>query len=248
MIRSLYTAAASLATVALRLGVASNNAANVSTVGYKQDRVPLETGKALDFARLLDDQPDAPLGPLTLGPHSGLAELDLSQGTLEQTGHSLDLALGGAGFFTVRGADGQTRYTRDGGFHLDRDGSLRARDGSSVLDATGQPIQLTSADVDVDETGTIDDGTQTVQLGLADFAEGSDLQKVGNSQFETTAAASQPGGGTRVLQGCLEGSNVSLVETMSASMSLARAYEANQRMLQMSDETLARAVNDVGKV
>jgi len=94
-------------------------------------------------------------------------------------GVALDLAIGGSGFFAVQAADGSTRYTRDGGFHTDPDGSLRARDGSAVLDTNGQTFTLpTGADVSVAADGTVlANGTSaaaaTLQRRISDaFARG----------------------------------------------------------------------------
>src|SRR5918911_1408159 len=142
MIRGLYTAASGLATATLRLGVVSNNIANANTAGYKADRLPDEVGKSLDLLRWAVDENGDPVGTITLGPKSGLASLDLAPGPIQETGNPLDLAIAGTGFFAVQDASGQTRYTRDGGFSLDANGALRARDGSAVLNDAGQPIQL----------------------------------------------------------------------------------------------------------
>ena len=86
------------------------------------------------------------------------------------------------------------------------------------------------------------------QLRLVDFAAGTQLTKVGNGQFTAPAgAAAQPTNGVQVYQGYLEGSNVDLNDSMVSTMQLVRAYEANQQLLKMQDETLKSTVNDVGK-
>src|SRR5439155_18749794 len=125
----IYTAAAGLATTTLRLGVVSNNVANVSTPGYKQDRLPEEVGKTIDLSKYAVDADGRPIGTITLGPQVGVSQLDLAPGPIQETTNPLDLAIAGTGFFGVQRADGTTAYTRDGGFHADMDGSLRARDG-----------------------------------------------------------------------------------------------------------------------
>src|SRR5919199_3321087 len=142
MIRGIYTAAAGLATAQLRLGIVSNNVANASTPGYKQDQLPDEVGKAIDLQRYAVDPQGRPVGNITLGPQVGLSQLDFTPGPLQETSNPLDLAIAGSGFFAAQAPDGTTRYTRDGGFHADMDGSLRARDGSAVLGANRPPIQL----------------------------------------------------------------------------------------------------------
>src|ERR687885_2009247 len=141
MIRGIYTAAAGLATAQLRLGIVSNNVANASTPGYKQDHLPDEVGKAIDLQRYAVDPQGRPLGSISLGPQVGLSQLDLTPGPIQETANPLDLAIAGSGFFATQAADGTTRYTRDGGFHADVDGSLRARDGSAVLGDNGRRTQ-----------------------------------------------------------------------------------------------------------
>ena len=250
MIRGIYTAAAGLATATLRLGTVSNNIANASTPGYKQDRLPDEVGNSLDLLKYAVDDQGRPVGTITLGPKIGLSQLDLSAGPIQETTNPLDLAIAGTGFFAVQAADGSTRYTRDGGFLTDTNGTLRARDGSSVLDTNGQPIQLPpGGDVSVAADGTILSGGATIaQLQIADFAPGANLTKVGNGMFSApTGTLPQAATGSQLYQGYLEGSNVDLTESMVSTMNLVRAYEANQKLLQMQDATLKQAVNDVGK-
>jgi flagellar basal-body rod protein FlgF len=250
MIRGIYTAAAGLATAQLRLGIVSNNVANASTPGYKQDQLPDEVGRAIDLQRYAVDSQGRPVGSITLGPQVGLSQLDLTPGPIQETSNPLDLAIAGSGFFTTQAADGTTRYTRDGGFHADMDGSLRARDGSAVLDANGQPIRLpVGADISVAADGTLAaNGNTVAQLRVVDFPAGQQLNKVGNGMFTgPNGVAPQPTTGVQLYQGYLEGSNVDVTESMVSTMNLVRAYEANQKLLQMQDETLRSTVNEVGK-
>jgi flagellar basal-body rod protein FlgG len=250
MIRGIYTTAAGLATATLRLGVISNNLANSSTPGYKQDRLPDEIGKAIDLQRWAVDPQGRSVGTLTLGPQVGLSQLDLTAGPIQETSNPLDLAIAGSGFFAAQAADGTTRYTRDGGFHTDPDGSLRARDGSAVLDANGQPITLPlNTDVSVAADGAVlADGNTVAQLQIVDFPAGQQLNKVGNGMFTApNGVTPQPTNGVQLYQGYLEGSNVDVTESMVSTMNLVRAYEANQKLLQMQDETLKSTVNEVGK-
>jgi flagellar basal-body rod protein FlgF len=251
MIRGIYTAAAGLATAQLRLGVVSNNVANASTPGYKQDQLPDEIGKAIDLQKFATDPNGNPIGSITLGPQVGVSQLDLTAGPIQETSNPLDLAIAGSGFFTTQAADGTLRYTRDGGFHADLDGTLRARDGSAVLDGNGQSVSLPpNSDVSVAADGTIlANGNQVAQLQVVDFAAGTQLNKVGNGMFTSPAGAlPTPTTGSQLYQGYLEGSNVDMSESMVATMNLVRAYEANQKLLQMQDETLKSTVNEVGKV
>ena len=251
MIRGIYTAAAGLATATLRLGVVSNNVANSQTPGYKTDQLPAEIGKSLDLLKLATDPNGNPVGAVTLGPRSGLSRLDLSQGSLQETGNQFDLALGGPGFFAVQANGGPVRYTRDGGFRVDSQGMLLARDGSGVLNTAGQPIQVPSGRVDVGADGALlVNGVQIDQLQIVDFPAGQLVDKTGNGQLAPqNGATPQPANpNTQVYQGYLETSNVDVTDQTVASMQLVRAYQANQRVLTIQDETLQKTVNEVGKV
>src|SRR5919202_2796990 len=250
MIRGIYPAAAGHATVQLRLGIVSNNVANAATPGYKQDHLPDEVGKAIDLQRYAVDPQGRPVGNITLGPQVGLSQLDFTPGPLQATSNPLDLAIAGSGFFAAQAPDGTTRYTRDVGFHADMDGSLRARDGSAVLDTNGQAIQLPiGADISVAADGSlIANGNTVAQLRVVDFPAGQQLTKVGNGMFTAPSGVTpQQTNGVQLYQGYLEGSNVDMTESMVSTMNLVRAYEANQRLLQMQDETLKSTVNEVGK-
>jgi flagellar basal-body rod protein FlgF len=87
------------------------------------------------------------------------------------------------------------------------------------------------------------------QLRVVDFPAGQQLNKVGNGMFTApNGVAPQPTNGVQLYQGYLEGSNVDVTESMVSTMNLVRAYEANQKLLQMQDETLKSTVNEVGKV
>jgi flagellar basal-body rod protein FlgG len=250
MIRGLYTTAAGLATAQLRLGVVSNNIANMQTPGYKQDQLPEDIGKAIDLQRWATNPQGEAVGSIQLGPQVGVSQLDLSPGPMQETSNPLDLAIGGSGFFATQAPDGSVRYTRDGGFLTDSNGALRARDGSAVLDAKGQPITLPqNSDIAVAADGSIlANGNQVAQLQIVDFAPGSQLNKVGNGMFTAPAGVAPQAANGQVYQGYLEQSNVDQTESMVATMNLVRAYEANQKMLQMQDETLKSTVNDVGRI
>jgi flagellar basal-body rod protein FlgG len=245
----MYTTAAGLATATLRLGVVSNNVANAQTPGYKQDRLPEQIGKAIDLQQFAVGRDGRPVGTITLGPHVGVSELDLALGPMQETANPLDLAIAGNGYFAVQAPDGRTRYSRDGGFVRTADGTLTNRNGAPVLDRDGQQITLPNGEIGVAADGTIlVDGASTAQLQIVDFAPGQQVIKAGSGLFETAdGSAPRPVDNAQIYQGYLEGSNVDMTETMVATMGLVRAYEANQRLLQMQDETLKSAVNEVGK-
>ncbi len=246
MIRGLYTGASGLRLQMTRLGILGNNLANASTPGYKQDVDAVASFPQLLLSRIRDTgQSIGLVGPVGTG--AGLREetLDLRQGHLVDTAKPLDLALVGPGFFAVQTPEG-VRYTRDGSFSRDSNGQLVTAQGYPVLGETG-PITLPDGDPVVKPDGTIAVNNQPVaRLRLLDFPQGTELKKTGDNLL--TADGATPATQASVSQFTLEASNFDPVNGMIDLMAASRAYETNQRLLQIQDQTLERAVNDVGRV
>src|SRR5690625_1194248 len=130
MMRSLFAAASGLRNHQVRMDVIGNNIANVNTVGFKSSRVTFEEG----FAQILqgasrppgdDSSVSGGVNPIQVGLGMNVSSIDLifSQGSLEATGNTTDLAIEGDSFFVV--SNGQQRFfTRAGNFQLDANGRL----------------------------------------------------------------------------------------------------------------------------
>jgi flagellar basal body rod protein FlgG len=190
------------------------------------------------------------LGDLGLGVETIDPVTDYVDGALRQTGEPLDLALHGAGFFRVQTPDGE-RLTRDGRFLRDADGTLVTVDGYQVLDAAGAPITLADGTVAVAGDGTLTvDGQAAGQLGLASFADPEAELARDPARGNLFIAAGQPTGqeqGT-VVQGYLETSNINPAQLMTQMVSVGRAYEAAQMLVQTQDELLGRAISTLGRL
>lgn len=163
-------------------------------------------------------------------------------------------------FFTIQDQNGETRYTRGGKFTLTEDGFLMASDGSSVLGTDGQPIQM-PAGVGLDsliltrDQRFVDANGEDigVQLLISRIDNPNLLVREGNGSFrfsgeegETVAIAADER--VEVRQGYVERSNVDVAQAAVDLMSALRAYEANQKVIQFYDQSLSKAVNDVGRV
>jgi len=222
----------------------ANNLANADTTGYKADEVVFRT--ALDRAiwRLRDAQRGAPasdIGALSFGAEVDAVITDLRPAPITLTGRPLDVAIDGDGFFAVSTPQGE-RYTRDGAFRQAADGTLVTADGMPVLGTRGI---IRSADAaltiapngDVLANGQVIDQLRVVQLRNA--------SKEGASRF---TGGAQPLQQFNLQVGALERANVSVVQAMVEMIMAMRAYEASHRAVLAQDETLQRAVNDVGKV
>ncbi|WP_192036494.1 flagellar basal-body rod protein FlgG [Halomonas sp. YLGW01] len=256
MIRSLWTAKTGLESQQVQMDVISNNLANVGTNGFKKSRAVFED---LLYQNLRqpgaqnDIQNTLPSGiQVGTGVRPVATERLHSQGGLENTENSRDLAINGAGFFQVRMPDGGLAYTRDGSFQLDQNGQMVTSSGYPVEPAIIIPENALSVSigqdgiVSVKEPGDTD-SNEVGQLSLANFVNPAGLESVGENLYRETAASgpsneSMPGmnGVGSLYQGFVETSNVNVVEEMVSMIQTQRAYEINSKAVQTSDEMLGR--------
>jgi len=247
MIKGIQAAETSMRPKMMRLEVIANNLANVSTTGFKRERL---------FVQMLKDS-SAPQADPT-GELDGVKVtegIDLTQGSLQQTTNPLDVALQGRGFFVVDTPRG-VRYTRNGSFHLATDGTLVNSDGFPVAGANGQihfpDLQhLQQGTVSITETGEILVDKDTIgKLRVVDFADATGLKKDTASLIEAPPekpVQEGPGPATAVKQGFVEESNVDGVEEMIAMTELQRSFETDQKVLQAMDDSLTKTM-EVGKL
>jgi len=164
-------------------------------------------------------------------------------------------------FFTVQDANGERRYTRNGSFRTAADGTLVSSEGLPVLGVNGQPITVPGSwdNVVVTSDGRLLDKTTGAglpgnpQLLLTRVDNPNDLIREGDGLFRYEGAANgiapvQAGDRVEIRQGYLERSNVDASQSMVDLMAALRAYEANQKVVQFYDQSLDKAVNEVGKV
>lgn len=204
------------------LDVLSQNVANMRTAGYRAERL------AVDFRTgLLENTPT----------------LDMADGSLSTTGHPLDLAIRGPGFFAVD-VNGQTMLTRNGQFHIDADQQLVDSAGHPVLGQSG-PITLNHTHVQIDATGAISDGKASVDsLRIVDVGKPSALRDMGDGLYSYTGDDGEFIG--RIQQGALEQSNVDPGEEMVRLMALSRHAQSVQRAIQAYDAALQEGINHIG--
>lgn len=258
MIRGLYTSGWSMLALQKKMDIVTNNMANASTSGYKKDILVLESFPAL-LTKIIKDYGGTPgtsrnIGTMELGNDVGEVFTNYSQGQITRTNNNLDMAIidSNNAFFTVSmtDADGNVKeyYTRDGSFTKGSDGSLLTSDGYSVLGRDG-PIKLGSGDFIVGSDGTILQNGETVdQLRMTEFADTTQLKKYGDNLVTADADADTRQFTGIIEQGSTELSNVNIIKEMVDMITVTRAYEANQKVLQAQDGTLEKAVNEVGAV
>ena len=238
----------------------ANNLANANTTGYK-----MRTPQFQDLLYQNIIQPGVNAGQQTtvpsglqlgLGTRAASNEIIFTQGSLNQTGNPLDVAIQGNGFFQVRLTTGSLAYTRDGSFQMDKNGV--------VVDSSGNPLdpQITipanAQSVTIAPDGTVSyvtpgqaNAQQAGQIQIAAFQNPAGLNSIGKNLYQPTdasgdATVAAPGGseGLGTLnQGYTEQSNVSIVDEFINLIVAQRAYEANSKVVKAADEMYQQVNN-----
>jgi flagellar basal-body rod protein FlgG len=177
--------------------------------------------------------------------------INFRPGELQATGGTTDAAIEGPGFFTVQMSNGTTAYTRDGEFHLNSQGQLITKEGFLVL-GTGGPISVNPNEhspINISASGDITQGTESRgRLKIVDFPKPQLLTPLGSGYFVAEGPnvvptdVAQPS----VRQGFLEGSNASSITAMGSLLTAMRGFEANQKVIQLQDDRMGKAISDLG--
>lgn len=255
LIRALYSAASGMMAQQVNMDTISNNLANVNTTGYKKGRA--------EFQDLLYVHVRPPISGdvgIMVGQGSRLSSIQriFSNGSLQTTGNTYDVAIQGSGFFRVRRPDGTEAFTRDGSFRVDGERRLTTATGDLLLGESG-PITIPERAVNpeitadgivryVDEASgqnlTID------RIKLAVFPNPAGLIALGDNQFRAADSSGAPdllmpgqSDVGRLVQGFLEASNVQTVEEMVSLIVAQRAYEINSKAVQSADDMMGMANN-----
>jgi flagellar basal-body rod protein FlgF len=251
MIRGLYTAATGMTVQRNKMDVLTNNIVNAETTGYKKDTLINSSFDQVMLQRINDPNVSiygpSDVGSYDYGTHVDELFTNYSQGTLEQTGKSTDLSIEGEGFFVVETSAGE-RYTRSGNFSVSADGYLVTESGEYVLGENGR-IQVGGKDFTVAADGTVTNATGNVgKLRLVTFTDLSALRKQGSNLYYTYGGAGSINAeNAAIKQGCQESSNVDVTDSMVDMLTVYRNYEASQKIVGMTDDSLGLAVN-LGKV
>lgn len=221
----------------------ANNLANMNTTGYKQSGLFVSA-----FQRYVSNDKLEPSANREVKADEVF--IDFREGAPRKTGTDLDVAIKGSGFFTVMTQNG-LRYTRNGNFSLNHDGFLVTSDGHKVMGLEGF-IRLDGEEpVRILENGEVLQGNETREtLRIADFRKPYRMLRDGSSMFRPQLPKNPPvnSPGYLIKQGFLEASNVSPVRNMAQMIASFRNYEADQKALLAQDQTLDKAVNQIGRV
>jgi len=225
------------------MDVIANNIANISTPGFKRESVKFE--ELLQQVKPREGQPSGQT--LSFVRDAGVVR-DIGAGRLEQTSAPLDLALNGKGYFAVQTAGGE-RYTRNGHFTLNADGTIVTESGDQLL-GDGGAITIAPDDgaISFGADGTISGKQgQIGKLRLVDFANPRDMQKQGDSLYSTSQAPIAANEAV-VSQGMLESSNVQPVLEIARMIEVMRSYEATSSLDKSGSDLKRQAIQKLATV
>ena len=258
--RALDIAATGMQAQQTNVEVISNNIANMTTTGYKRRRAEF-TDLIYQNLRSVGSNSSDGGQVLPSGAQIGLGVKTVAvvpineQGTLQQTGNTLDVAISGNGYFQVALPSGETAYTRDGSFALSPTGQIVTSDGYVVQPPLTLPTAATSVSINTSGQVQVTLSGQTApqligQLQLANFPNPAGLQAQGDNLYLATSASgtatpgtpNSPGLGT-VQQGFIETSNVNVVSEITDLITAQRAYEMNSKVITAGDQMMSTLTN-----
>ncbi len=246
----LYQSAASLSALERWQDVTAQNITASQVTGYRKRTIEFS---GVSMGEVQTDPARGRIGsgegPESIFPKASFG-LNFQAGENYPTGRPLDVAIEGEGFFELQLADGSRAYTRAGAFHISPERTLVTRDGLTVLGEGGNPIVLLpeGGELSVGHDGVLTQGdTQIGRLSLQRFASTDQVTAVAGGLFIAKPGVEPLAVETPHLrQAHLEGSNVTPLREMVALVQIARAYEANQKMITTQDQTLAQAIEKLG--
>lgn len=248
----------------------ANNLANVNTVGFKKGSLRfqdvMESAVYSQQGSILRNDTSRYLGDLSMGSQSLQYVHDFTQGALDKTGNTYDLAIEGDGFFKIRDINGKESYTRNGSFVVNSEQYLVTKQGEYVLDVNNRRIRMIPEDFDpeivrdkmeiiIGEQGNIEMNSYLQKfpmqtIGIYDFSDKEDLFEVGDAKFVPRDIQNNPelrAEKFTVQQGMLELSNSNVIREMINTISTTRNYESLSKVVTTNNELLQTAVS-VGRL
>lgn len=234
MDRMIYLAMNGAKQVMVAQAANANNLANVNTAGFRAD--------LNNFRAMAQYGPGMPDRVWSMSERPGV---NMSYGSMEQTGRSLDVAVAGDGWIAVQAPDGSEAYTRAGDLRITPDGVLTTGAGQPVL-GSGGPIAIPQAEkIEIGADGTISIRpvgqeastlTEVDRIKLVNPPQ-ADLQKQGDGLLRLRDGATAPADASvRLQSGVVESSNVNSVEALVNMIELARHFEMQVKLMKEAED------------
>ncbi len=224
------------------LAVIANNLANTNTPGYR-------AGRMLFNDWLLAEPPGAapPGGSPVAFTQDRATWRSGIPGPIHRTGNPLDLALKGAGYFTVATPAGP-RLTRAGHFQLSANGTITDSQGHALLDASGQPIRTAgSGPLTITADGTVSGANGPLgRIGVVVPVTANHLRAEGGTLLRATVPT-RPVATPQVLQGAIEGSDVAPTRELTHMIDTERSFQMVSQFIQAEDDRQNAAIDKLGQ-
>jgi len=246
----LYQSATALSALERWQDVVAQNITSSQTTGYRKRTINFseQTGGVIQnggSGKLAADGN----GQATVFPQINTG-VNFTTGETQPTRRDMDVAIQGEGFFEIKLPDGTKAYTRSGEFSMRNDRTLVTTGGQEVMSDGGSPIVMVAGggDLVINRDGTLFQGTTSLgKLSIQKFANTAKLTPISGGYFTAGAGAGPaPVEQPELLQGYLEGSNVTPLREMVDMVLISRAYEANQKIITTSDETMQKTLDALG--
>jgi flagellar basal-body rod protein FlgG len=257
MVKGIEAAAAGMIGATHLNDIIANNMANINTPGFKQTLAVFKNVQDLEVNKLdvkNNEYSHKKVGSLSAGSELYATILDFEQGNIKTTGNSLDLAISGDGFFVVRTPDGDA-YTRNGSFSLRQDGVITTLEGYPLIGEKGAPLKSNTnnfnlKDLQIHPNGNFEINKETLdKVKIVDFKNYQELEPMGNSLYKPiNDQIPFKSTNYEIKQGAIEGSNSNTIDSMIKSIEASRIYETLSKTVEISNKTLTKAINEVGRV
>ena len=254
MVRGFYTAAAGMLARQKAFNVLSNNIANSGTAGYKS-QITIESSFGDHYvARInsLNDVPDSMIGSGSFITVNDEEYSDMTQGSLEDTGRDLDVAINGEGFFLAESETLGEVMTRNGQFTVDEEGYLVLSGVGKILNDARDPIQLDSTDFSIGATGILYDSegeeADALFIGVPQADSVMKIDGTGVYKLESGEAEQAAVGTYNVMQGYIEKSNINVSKEMTRIIASQNHFNSCVQILKMYDKINEISVNKIGQL
>ncbi|MGB0372975.1 MAG: flagellar hook-basal body protein [Opitutales bacterium] len=239
-----YQSASALTSIEDWQAVTSRNIASSTTSGYRAQKVAFEpVMRGVEDGQKPNEDLRGQIFPAVRTSPSNAA------GSLRPTQNPLDFALNGQGFFEVQTADGRPYFTRDGQFKISAEGSLVDKNGNEVQGMGGRiDIDPAGGPFAVDKDGNVTQGDVTLgQLRIMEVGNMENMRQsdAGFEETEMGAGGIRESEATEVLQGFVEGSNVSPINEMVNLIQASRAYQMNTKVIKAYDQHLEKSIQQL---
>lgn len=253
MLDALYVGATGLYAQQTNVDTVANNLANMTTTAFKKSRVTFDDLMYREVSAQRVNQDGLLRNEVRVGSGTQVSGINktFTQGELIQTDSPFDVAINGEGFFPVMMNDGSAGYSRTGSLQVNSDGLLALSNGLVLQPPVSIPPN--SKELVIERDGRVsvilDGDTSATEIGhveLALFTNPAGLRPIGDNLYVSTEQsgdsivgnAGENGRGV-LAQNFLEGSNVRMVDELVNLMLAQRAFEANSKVVQASDEILS---------